>query len=389
MHEPESTLPPSRILIIKPSSLGDLVHALPVLAALREAHPKAHIAWLVNEELADLLEGHPLLDDVIRFDRRRFGRMWRSPRILIDFLQFVGEIRRERFDLVVDLQGLIRSAFLAYASGARQRVGFRTAREFSWLFYSKRVRCPQDVRHAVDRNLLIAASLGIDVDEPRFPLGLRTEELIAAREMLQQSARRAGIAIPLPTDPRSTPFSAGRGGGDESFTAVLPGARWVTKQWKPQRVAALIDRMAAAGMPPCVLLGGPDDRAYAERVFADCETTFVDLVGRTTLRELTAIIALAGRVVSCDSGPMHIAAALNKPLTAIFGPTDPARCGPYSPAARVVHGDVDCLSCYLRTCSHHSCMEYLQVDRVLEEIRRLDDDRGAAPLRVIRAASGS
>ena len=116
-----------RILIIKPSSLGDVVHALPVLAALREAYPRAHIAWLVGVTFAPLLEGHPLLDEVIPFDRRRFGRMLQSPRILVEFMRFLADLRRRRFDLVVDLQGLIRSGFMAWASGAPYRIGFAAA----------------------------------------------------------------------------------------------------------------------------------------------------------------------------------------------------------------------------------------------------------------------
>ncbi len=204
-----------RILIIKPSSLGDVVHALPVLAVLRRACPGAHIAWLVNTSLAPLLENHPLLDEVIRFDRDRFGRMWRNPRIFVEFWRFAARIRRRRFDLVIDLQGLIRSGMLCLFSGAEQRVGFGAAREGAWLFYSRRVRCPDSAEHAVEKNLAVMQALGLAVDRPEFPLGVRAAERAEAAELL---ARVVGEPI-------------------DSFTAVIPGARWESKLWSAENLA--------------------------------------------------------------------------------------------------------------------------------------------------------
>jgi heptosyltransferase-1 len=338
----------ARILIIKPSSLGDVVHALPVLAALRGAYPQAHIAWLVSKSFAPLLEGHPLLDEVIRFDRARFGRMWRSPRIFCDFWRFVAAVRRRRFDLVIDLQGLLRSGLLSFFSGARERAGFADAREGAWLFYSRRVRCPASAQHAVDKNLAVARALGLCIDRPEFPLGLRPEEYAHARCLLSEAA---GETLP-------------------SFTAIMPGARWETKRWPPERIAALIDRIHADGLPRCVLLGASADRPSADEVTAACGSDVVDLVGRTTLRQLAALIGVADRVVCHDSGPLHLAAALGKPTVAVFGPTDPARTGPYSPAARVVALPLPCVPCHRRVCpeEHHNCMRQLDVETVFAQV---------------------
>lgn len=342
-------MPPGRILIIKPSSLGDIVHALPVLAALRAAYPRAHIAWLAGNTFAPLLAGHPLLDEVIPFDRRRFGRMLQSVRIGAEFLKFVGRLRRRRFDLVLDLQGLIRSGFLALASGARQRVGFADARELAWLFYSRRVRCGRDVEHAVDRNLCLARETGLDAAGPTFPLGLSEQELADARQRLAEAADR-----PL-----------------ARFTAVIPGARWETKRWPAERFAELIDRLHAEGRGPCVLLGAPDDRAFAEEIVTRVSGPVASLVGRTSLRELAATIALAELVICHDSGPMHIAAALSRPIVAVFGPTSPARTGPYCDTARIVSLALDCAPCYGRRCplGHHDCMLRLGVETVLDNVR--------------------
>lgn len=346
----------TRILIVKPSSLGDIVHALPVLAAVRRARPDAHIAWLVNTTFAPLLEGHPLLNEVIGFDRRRFGRMLRSPRAALEFVRFCGSLRARRFDLVLELQGLFRSGFLAWISGARVRVGFAGARELGAFFVTHRVAAPaggrsasSSDRHAVAWNRLLLERLGVDAAAPEFPLAVRAEETAAARRLLAD----AGVAA-------------------DSFTALLPGARWESKRWPATRWARLIDALDAAGGGPCVLLGAPDERGIAQAIRATARATAADLVGRTSLRELAAILSLATRVVCCDSGPMHMAAALNRPLVALFGPTNPARTGPYTDAGQVVRLPLACSPCYERVCplGHHDCLATLDVDRVMDAIGR-------------------
>lgn len=323
------------------------MHALPVLAGLRARYPEAHLAWLVGTPFAPLLEGHPLLDEVIPFDRKRYGKMWRSAAALRAFLRFAGDLRRRRFDLVVDLQGLFRSAFLSWVSGAAERVGFAGAREAAWIFYSRRVHCPDQARHAVERNLCVAEALGLSGVELEFPLGLRSAEHDAARSRLAEAAGRSVAA----------------------YTAIIPGARWATKRWSVAGWAALIDRLHEAALPPCVLLGSPSDRALADDVKQRCHAQVVDLTGRTTLRELAALLDLADLVICHDSGPMHIAAALDTPVVAIFGPTDPACTGPYSARARVVRPVVDCWPCRLRECGHHTCLRDLSVETVFAEVQ--------------------
>ena len=343
--------PVPRILIIKPSSLGDVVHALPILAAARKTYPQAHIAWLINENFAPFLVNHPLLDDVIPFHRRHYGRMWRSPRSFLDFWSFVLDLRKQRFDLILDLQGLIRSGLTAFFSGAPRRFGLADAREYAWLFYTNRVHCPPGVEHAVDKNVHLARSAGLEIETPEFPLALRSEEYDDARRLLAGAAGH-----PL-----------------ESFLAVLPGARWPSKLWPEENIARLIDRAQDAGLPPVVLLGAPDERESARRIIAACRSKVADLVGRTTLRQLSATIDLARAVVCHDSGPMHIAAALNKPIVALFGPTNPTRTGPYSPAARVLSHPIECSPCYRRSCpfGHQRCLRDLTPDTVCSELTQL------------------
>ncbi|MBK8913766.1 MAG: glycosyltransferase family 9 protein [Phycisphaerales bacterium] len=324
-----------RILILKPSSLGDIVHALPMLAALRAARPDAHVAWLAATPFAPLLDGHPLINEVIRFDRGRLGRAWRSPAAAAELLSLMSRLRRPRFDLVIDLQGLFRSGWLAWSSGARVRAGFADGRELSPLFLTHRIHAA-DALHAVDRNLRIAAALGWPAQRVEFPLGIRDEEVSAARELLRsagvdlaaacdaRTGSSAGLGSPAPPDAGE---SSGSGGG---FVAILPGARWRSKLWRAERWAALIDALAERGRRS-VVLGGPGDAEVLRAIEGHARRPIASLVGRTTLRELTAVLSLADRVVCTDSGPMHLAAALGRPVVALFGPTDPQRCGPYSP----------------------------------------------------------
>lgn len=340
--------PPGRVLIIKPSSLGDIVHALPILSAFRKCAPQAHIAWLVANPFAELLEGHPALDEVIRFDRARFGRMWRDPLVFVDFWRFVGEIRRRRFDLVVDLQGLIRSGLIARFSGARQRVGFRDAREGAVLFYTRRVRPPKHA-HAVEKILTLGREMGWPVDPPAFSLGITEQERAAAQALLDEAAGRHV----------------------SRFTAVVPGARWASKQWLPERHAAVIDALHAQS-ETVVLLGAPNERPLAERILRDVRGPVVDLVGRTRLRGVAALLSLAQRVFCQDSGPMHIAAALGRPVVALFGPTNPARTGPYSIDAQVLQKDLPCSPCYRRECplGHHNCMRLIEPAEAIAALKR-------------------
>ncbi|TWT45511.1 Lipopolysaccharide heptosyltransferase 1 [Phycisphaerae bacterium RAS1] len=352
-REPGAARRYDRILLIKPSSLGDVVHALPVLAALRRRYPHAHIAWLIGASFAPLLDGHPLLSEIIPFDRRRFGRMLQQADALDEFGRFVCDLRAREFDLVIDLQGLVRSGFLAWASGAGRRIGFADAREFAWLFYTDRVACPADM-HAVDKNLRVLAALGIDNAPAEFPLALDGRQRSAARELLCRAAGRELGA----------------------FIAIVPGARWPSKIWPAGRFVELINRMGAEGdWPPAVLLGGPDERALADEIVAGTSQAVIDLVGRTSLRELAALLAEAQLVVCCDSGPMHIAAALDRPTAAVFGPTSPALTGPYSSRARTVSLPLPCAPCHERLCplGHHACLRDLEVAVVLSAMSALRD----------------
>jgi lipopolysaccharide heptosyltransferase I len=338
------------ILILKPSAIGDVVHALPVLAGLRRRFPAARIAWLVNPGCADVLDGHPALDEVILFERERFGRMTRSADAALGFARLLGELRRRRFDLALDLQGLFRSGFLAAASGARVRVGLSDAREFAGVFHTHRIDAGPPDAHAVDRLWRVAAALGCPGGPTDFAVAPSPQARAGADRLLAE----AGI-------PPGAPFAV-----------LVVGAMWATKLWSAEGFAAVARGLAARRGLPSVILGGAGDSVRAERVAALCDGAAANLAGRTGLREAVAVLARATVVITNDTGPMHIAAALDRPLVGVFGPTSPERTGPFRRPASVVRAaGVACSPCYRRRCpTQMECMSGVTAEQVLSAAER-------------------
>lgn len=329
---------PERILIIKPSSLGDVTHGLPILHLVRKRFPKARISWLVVPYCAGLLQNHPDLDEVILFDRRRFAAAWRSPRALADLIRFHRALRSRRFDCVIDLQGLFRSGWLAWQTGAAVRVGFANARELAPLFYTHRVGIDTVEQHAIDRYLKIAEALGCPTEplEYHFPTTEADQRHVA------------GLVEKL-----------GR------FAVLLPATNWLTKRWPVENFAALVRPLEERLGLKCVVAGGADAAALAPGIAGA-----LNLAGKTSIPQLVALLQRASLVIANDSGPMHIASALGRPLVALFGPTNPVRTGPHKRLECVVRTEIECSPCYRRRCSHQSCLRQLSVERVLAAAER-------------------
>ncbi len=328
-----TTLPtPHRILLIKPSSLGDVTHALPVLHLLRRRYPGAKISWLVAPYCSGLLEGHPDLDEVIIFDRRRFGTAWKNPSAGLDLIRFKRDLRRRQFDWVIDLQGLFRSGWLAWQTRAPVRIGFANAREWAPLFYTHRIPIATMEQHAVDRYLKIAIAAGCDDGPVEFPFAFTETDRAAVADMT----------------------------GDQPFAVLLPGANWATKRWPVENFEALVNPIHQQFALKSIVAGGPDTIDLANSI-----PSALNLAGKTNLPQLVALLERSSLVIANDSGPMHIAAALNKPLVTIFGPTNPIRTGPYNRPDSVVRVDIPCSPCYSRKCSHTSCLRWLTIEPVL------------------------
>ncbi|HOW19649.1 MAG TPA: lipopolysaccharide heptosyltransferase II [Phycisphaerae bacterium] len=342
-----------RILIIKPSSLGDVAHALPVLNGLRHRHPRARISWLIATGCRELLQGHPQIDELIPFDRKRYGQMAGSLRISGEFMEFVSSLRDRRFDLVIDLQGLFRSGFLAWASGAKTRIGFARAREFAWLFYSHRVPPGDPDEHAVMRYYRVAPMLGFADVPIEFRLHVPPEARASAESLLADAAVGPG----------------------ERFALVTPGARWETKIWPAGKIAAVCEYLYRVRGLKIVLAGGPGEMADCRAVAAAAGVPTGNLCGRTSLRDLIALIDASSILISNESGPMHVAVALGRPVAGVVGPTNPRRNGPFSTNSRIVRHALPCSPCYLKKlsqCRHgHACMRGVEAAEVIEAVEAL------------------
>lgn len=341
MSDLQFSTPPQKVLIIKPSAIGDIVHALPVLNLLRRKWPDARVSWLVSSACASLLDGHPQIDELIRFERKRFGKGWRKPSAAMGLFKFTRELRSREFDLVIDLQGLFRSGWLAKKTRAPVRVGPAEARELGWVFYTHRVETGFPRGHAVDRYLKIAEAIGLGREPVNF--------IFATTESDREAAARL--------------VSPG-----ERFAVLLPGANWETKRWPPEKFADLVEPLRQRYGLISVIAGGAGDKKLAVHI-----PGAVDLTGRTNLRQLVALMERADIVIGNDTGPIHIAAALGRPMVAIYGPTNPQYTGPYGRLDTVVRLDLECSPCLSRGCanpSYLSCLRNLGTEMVLDAVER-------------------
>ena len=339
-----------RILLIKPSALGDVVHALPVASTLQRRYPNTPLDWLVEEESADILRGHPALSGVVVSGRRRWLRQLRNP---IQALPTVGEIRRfardlrqRGYDAVLDLQGLLKSAFYVIATRAPVRVGFAEGREGAPWVLTHRISAPPQPVHAVDRYLAFAAAVDATEAVREFLIALGPEDREVAASLLD--------ALPRPR------------------VVLHPAARWRTKLWDVERWRAVAASLQAEGCG-VILTGSQADSALAESIRAGVTPAPVSLAGRLSLKQLAAVLQAVDLMISVDSGPMHIAAALGTPVVALFGPTDPNRTGPLGPGV-ILRQALPCSPCLQRRCQiadTYRCMRDISVADTLQAARHL------------------
>jgi heptosyltransferase-1 len=295
---------PLRILLVKLSSFGDVLHALPTLEALREAYPRARITWLVEAAYAPLLAGHPALNEVWLAPRLRPHEILSgaNPATLRGLMR---QLRSHSFDLVLDLQGLLKSAVWVALARSPRKVGYDRTREFSYLALTERVPPFDPEAHAVRRYLNLAHYLGAPLAQPRFRLGLAAADL-------------SGLI----------PEKAGR-----PLAVLHPGARWPSKLWPPAAWARLAEWLARQGFQVAIT-GSAADRQLAAGIAAQSQAPVVNLAGATSLAQLAGILRTARLAVTTDTGAMHLAAALGTPVAAVFGPTAPGAPAPSGRAIR-------------------------------------------------------
>jgi heptosyltransferase-1 len=334
------------ILIVRLGALGDIVHAIPVAAALRRAYPTAQIDWLVSEKHREILDLVPVIDRPLAISDR--GLRAGSTRLLAA----IRDLRRNRYDLTIDLQGLMKSAIIARFSGAPRVLGFnRTyAREsLASSFYTEvydpggnGMFVPSETRHVVEINLSLLTRLGIGLAAPEFPLD--PGDSAVARAMLEQTGGR--------------------------YALLNPGAAWPNKRWPPARLAAVSASLHERHNLMSVVLWGPGERALAEDVVAQARGGAV-LSPRTSIADIVALARHASVMVSGDTGPTHIGSAVGTPMVGIYGPTRPERNGPWLPDDQTVSRAAICQCHHLRECqAERMCLLDIDVAEVLTAIER-------------------
>lgn len=379
-----------RILLIKLSAVGDVVHTIPVLNKLRRRYPGARIDWLVTPAIADMLAPHPAISNVVLFARDA----WSAPATAVaSFARLARALRAARYDLVVDMHGQFRTALLTLATGAPVRVGFdrpradvwnasgrtlpaearkhawKGAREGSWLAYTHRIPIPSLDVHAIDRYLSVGPLLGFAEGAPDFSFPIAPAADAAIDALLARHGIGGAAAPPLLT--------------------MAPGTVWETKHWRTEGFAEVARHFVQRGFA-VALVGSPREREACGAVTASAPGA-VNLAGETGLSELAALIRRSAICLTNDSGPMHLAVALDRPVVSVFGPTDEIWIGPYHRPDAVLRAALHCAPCYLRQLSrcpyHHACMRAVSAQAVIERLETFLAAPGAATVALTPASA--
>lgn len=324
------------ILLIKYSSLGDIINALPAIKFLRQQCPEARIYWLLKKEYAGLFSDDPLQDSLVVYS----GNNYKSVAGLINKLCTLN------IDVAIDLQGLLKSALFGYMSGARERYCFQHTREGSDIFYTKKLGYNRKDVHAVIENLSVIEELTGKKASGKhdFEIALKAGTMDKARELIKGSPRNKKPAI-----------------------IISPTSRWQSKMWGQDSFARLADMLIDALGADIFFTGTQKDSGYIEDIRQKMKNTSVNLAGRTDLKTLAGVIKCADLVISCDSGAMHLAGAMGTPVAAIFGPTNPKQTGPFAGKSVVISSGAACAPCRKRKCSSMVCMTNLAPETVYEK----------------------
>lgn len=332
-----------RLLIIKIGSIGDVVHTLPTLEVLSSLEPRPEITWVVGEGSFPLLDGDPRIDRVILFKAGRFKELLRSLRLgsfTKEAKEFLSILRGDDFDLLIDLQGDLKSALISLLSRSQERVTFCDASEGNPLFL-KRIPSRRDSIHVVERYL----------DTVRVTFRVKVERAPYARPFVSEEARgrvkeRFGEL-----------FEDGR------VVSLIPASSWESKTWFRDRWESLADFLISMGFKP-VVLGGPDAEPFSP-------SRAVNLAGKLSLSETCAFLERSTLTIGVDTGPTHISASLGVPTLALFGPTPPWRNSPWGARVKVLHRSVGCNPCRRRSCPERTCMSSIEVEEVLNGVSSL------------------
>lgn len=325
-----------RFLIIRLSSLGDIIHTLPAFSALRRSFPEAKIRWAVEEKGKEILDLVPGIDEVVVVDKNKW-------------LRSVHRIKG-RDQTALDFQGLVKSALLAYLSRSGRRVGFSRANlkePLASVFYTERLSpVPEEEGHVISKNLKLLEILGIKENRFEFPLRIPDEIIQSVRSKLSAIGRQ----------------------DNRKIVVYNIGAAWKTKRWFPEKWIELMAKVGLSDAFPVLLWGNEDEKGLAETV---AERTGVRVAPFLSIKEVIALLQLASLVVSGDTFALQAACALDVPVVALFGPTNPRRNGPFRERDKVIFQERDCSPCYEHECSNPECMQAVSAEEVAAAVRAL------------------
>jgi len=333
-------------LIIRLSSLGDVIHTLPAFSALRKKYPEAKIFWIVEEngkEILDLVQG---LDRIVPVTLKRWklgsGRFWR------DFTRLKKEIRNKN-QVAIDFQGLVKSGFMAYISGASRRIGFhrKNLRERqASIFYTENLAEVSENDHVISKNLKLLSLLGIEEAGYEFPLRLPEKSSQNVQRILEKLGYES----------------------QKKLVVLNVGAAWETKRWYVDRWIQLVKKIGNDRIFPVLLWGSGVEQELAERV---SQAAGIPLVPSLSLKEVMALIQMASVLVSGDTFALQAACALGRPVVGLFGPTNPNRNGPFGERDRVIFHELECSHCYKRVCSRLECLDRITPEEVAAKCREI------------------
>ena len=337
MVPPTSKFAPKRILIVLHGSIGDVTRALPLAGILRKAFPRAFLAWSIEPACLPLIQGDSAIDEIILFDRAHW---WKS------FGPFLARLRAGKFDLVLDLQRLLRSGLISWWTGAGRRVGFhrRDSKELNWIFNNLHIPPFGEEIPKLEHYLKFVDYLGIERSALEWHFNLTAEEGASVDRHLSEVS--------------------------DGFAVLFVGTRWESKQWFPSQMSQCAEQLKRDYDLDIVFLGGRDDQKLAKEAQALSRVRLTNLAGQTTLREAIGVIERAKIAIGPDTGLMHIAAAVRTPVISLWGATSPLRTGPHGFANLVLQGKAPCVPCYRRQCPiGRVCLQSISAEQINVKIR--------------------
>ena len=345
---------PERILIIKQSSIGDIIHTLPVAHALKRSFPDCSIGWIVQQAFAPLLECDPSIDTVYPVhisstSDPKAGKMvyFHALKEIVGTLKTLrSQLKLARYDLILDLHASFRSGLLGWTNPGGIRIGFKDAKELNTFFQNQLIVVPEYVKHALEKNVLFCNHLGCSVAEEDFHMHSRSGDVESVHSLLNTF----GIT------------------NEDVIIYANPCARWESKFWPAEYWAALADSLYERGLL-LVFAGSGGDRNFIARIAAQMQSNPIITAGELGLTEAVALLQRSAAYVGLDSGPMHMAAMTKTPVVALFGPTHPERVRPYGVKHIIMRNEtLDCLECRKRQCNHLSCMKGIKVGSVVTAV---------------------